>query len=138
MTKLRAHASILEMSSFNRVEAGYDAVAGEYVRRIYKELEAKPFDREWLEHFALSTPEDGNLCDLGCGPGHVASYVKQFRRKVTGIDISSAMIAQARRLDPEIRFIRGDMRALPVKDECFDGIAAFYSTASFGAGCFIR
>jgi ubiquinone/menaquinone biosynthesis C-methylase UbiE len=45
-----------------------------------------------------------------------------------GIDLSAEMVRQARRLNPEIPFQQGDMRALSeVEDNTYGGIAAFYS-----------
>jgi trans-aconitate methyltransferase len=54
------------------VQTAYDTVADEYVRRIYDELQHKPFDRELLDQFAARVRQSGMVCDLGCGPGHVA------------------------------------------------------------------
>ena len=56
--------------------AGYDLVAAEYARRIYGELEAKPFDRAFLDRLAKAIPV-GEVLDLGCGPGHVGKYLRE-------------------------------------------------------------
>jgi hypothetical protein len=52
--------------------ATYDTVAEEYARRIGRELEDKPFDRALLDRFAARMAGQGDVWDLGCGPGHVA------------------------------------------------------------------
>ena len=53
----------------------------------------------------------GTLLDIGCGGGkNLLNLKRQF--DVTGVDLSPAMLAQARRLNPECTFIQGDMRAL--------------------------
>jgi trans-aconitate methyltransferase len=57
------------------VRTSYDRVADEYVARIYGELQHKPFDREMLDRFAARVKPHGLICDLGCGPGHVARYL---------------------------------------------------------------
>jgi SAM-dependent methyltransferase len=44
-----------------------------------------------------------------------------------GIDLSPAMVATARRLNPSIGFSRGTMLALDLDDHTLAGIAAFYS-----------
>lgn len=47
--------------------------------------------------------------DLGCGGGkNVWNLKQQF--DVTGVDLSAAMLAQAKELNPECRFVQGDMR----------------------------
>ena len=109
------------------LQASYDAVADEYVRRIYDELQHKPLDRQCLDRFAGGVSEAGLVGDLGCGPGHVASYLHGRGVNVIGIDLSPAMIEQASRLNPGVAFRRGDMLALDVEDEAWAGAVAFYS-----------
>jgi SAM-dependent methyltransferase len=47
--------------------------------------------------------------------------------KVCGVDLSPEMIANARRLSPEIEFRQGDMLGLDAPNDAYAGIAAFYS-----------
>ena len=58
-------------------QSSYDRVADEYVRRIADELRDKPLDRELLDRFAASVGSGGPACDMGCGPGHVARYLRE-------------------------------------------------------------
>jgi len=109
------------------VQAGYDLVADEYSRRIYGELRHKPLDRRLLDRFAESVRDLGLACDLGCGPGQIAHYLHERGIQVCGMDLSAGMIKRARQLNPGVEFDRGDMQALPVKDDAWAGIAAFYS-----------
>ena len=109
------------------VEGSYDRVAGEYTLRISGELEHKPLDRQLLDRFAAEVRRIGPACDLGCGPGHVARYLHDRGVQVTGLDLSPAMVEQARRLNPGIAFRQGNMLALDVEDGAWGGIAAFYS-----------
>ena len=46
---------------------------------------------------------------LGCGGGHVDSRLKPHLR-ITGVDLSPAMLRLAQRLNPEVTYRRGDMR----------------------------
>lgn len=109
------------------VQSGYDRIAEEYARRIYGELAQKPLDRSLLDRFADSVRNAGITCDLGCGPGQIARYLHERGVRVCGVDLSEQMIARARQLNPGIPFSHGDMRALPVQDAAWSGIAAFYS-----------
>jgi ubiquinone/menaquinone biosynthesis C-methylase UbiE len=109
------------------VAAGYDLVADEYARRISDELQHKPLDRRLLDRFAESVRDAGIACDLGCGPGHIARYLRQCGIQVSGMDLSMGMVERARQLNPGIAFNQGDMRALPVHDNSWAGIAAFYA-----------
>jgi len=109
------------------VRQTYDRVADEYAVRIFGELAGKPFDRELLDRFAERVRDLGPVCDLGCGPGQIARHLHERGLEVLGIDLSPAMVAQARRLNPGLRFEVGTMLALDLGDEQLGGVAAFYS-----------
>jgi SAM-dependent methyltransferase len=111
----------------NQTEKSYDVVAQEYTRRIYDELRHKPLDRLLLSDFARRLQDAGLVCDLGCGPGQVAAYLRQLNVTVEGLDISSSMIEEARRLNPSITFIQHDMLDLKPFDCRWSGVVAFYS-----------
>jgi SAM-dependent methyltransferase len=115
------------MTDVNETRRSYDAVADEYTTRIYHELDNKPKDRELLDRFADRVRGKGRVCDLGCGPGHVARYLHDRGVDVFGVDLSPGMVASARKLNPDIEFQVGAMQALPFEDEALAGIAAFYS-----------
>lgn len=108
-------------------QTSYDRVAGEYVRLIYGELSHKPLDRELLDRFAGRVRDLGQVLEIGCGPGHVARYLSERGVQITGLDLSPGMVEQARRLNPAIDFVQGDMRSLPAADGALAGIVAFYS-----------
>lgn len=105
----------------------YDRIADEYAARIADELAGKPLDRALLCAFAEQVAPLGRVADIGCGPGHVAAFLAERSVEVEGIDLSSAMIAQARGRFPALSFAQGDMRALAAADATFGGITAFYS-----------
>lgn len=108
-------------------QTSYDRIADEYVRQIYHELDGKPFDRAFLDRFAERLRGRGVVCDMGCGPGHVARYLAGRGLDVIGVDLSPGMVAQAAELNPAIPFRVGDMLRLDEADGAWAGIAAFYS-----------
>jgi SAM-dependent methyltransferase len=108
------------------VRQSYDDLADEYARRIYNELQHKPLDRELLDRFAAEVGA-GEVCDMGCGPGHVARYLRDAGTTVTGLDLSPRMVDEARRLNPDVPFVEGDMLALDRANETLGGITAFYA-----------
>jgi len=114
-------------------QASYDSVAAEYAARIFDELRHKPLDRELLDRFAARVRGVGAVCDLGCGPGQVARHLQMLGVDVCGYDLSPRMVELARQLNPAIEFRQGDMTALDVPDECWAGIAAFYSIIHIAA-----
>jgi SAM-dependent methyltransferase len=114
--------------SQSELQGSYDRVAGEYAGQFCDELEKKPFDRLMLRWLAEKVKGAGQICDMGCGPGQIASYLHSLRVNACGVDLSEEMVRQAQRLNPEIPFRQGDMLALAgVLDEAYGGIAAFYS-----------
>src|SRR5579864_4976455 len=94
------------------LQQSYDRVAQEYARRIYGELANKPFDRKMLDWLVEKVNRTGPICDMGCGPGQIARYLAEHGAQASGIDLSPGMIEEARRLNPDIPFQVGDMRAL--------------------------
>jgi len=109
------------------IRESYDRLAEEYARRIADELQHKPLDRALLDRFAKQTSGQGDVCDMGCGPGHVARYLREAGASVFGLDLSPAMLEQARKLNPDISFRQGNMMALDLPDGVLAGIAAFYA-----------
>jgi len=80
----------------------YDRLADEYARQLFNELQRKPLDRELLDRFAAETAGCGKVCDIGCGPGQVARYLRDAGSAVFGLDLSPRMIEEAGRLNPDI------------------------------------
>jgi SAM-dependent methyltransferase len=110
-----------------RLVASYDLVAKQYAERFFNELEGKAIDRDLLDRFATTVRRRGKVCDVGCGPGHVARFLHARGVDVFGVDIAPEMIAVARHLNPSIPFALGDLLALDLPDSFLAGLVAFYS-----------
>lgn len=111
----------------SNTQDSYDAVASEYAEKFQDEMDHKPFDRDCLDRLAREVGELGPICDLGCGPGQIARYLHRKGVKALGVDLAPKMVAEAKRLNPDIEFHQGDMLALPDPDCSWGGIAAFYA-----------
>jgi SAM-dependent methyltransferase len=109
------------------IEDGYNRVAADYAGEYLRELGRKPFDQDILNRFAVSMRRQGPVCDVGCGPGHIARYLSDRGVSMRGIDLSAEMIAHARRLHPGIDFDRCDMLDLDFADATLGGIICFYA-----------
>src|SRR5436309_14505290 len=92
-----------------QVRSDFDRIAAEYARRLFHELENKPKDRELLLRFAAAVGNRGKVCDMGCGPGQVARFLRDAGVQVFGVDLSPEMLAQARRLNPDLEFCEGNI-----------------------------
>jgi trans-aconitate methyltransferase len=66
------------------------------------------------------SPRAETLLDLGAGGGHNAFHLKQ-RFRCTLTDLSAAMLASSRDLNPECEHIEGDMRTIRL-DRTFDAV----------------
>jgi SAM-dependent methyltransferase len=132
----------MDERTLNVIQKSYDGIADEYARHIYTELQHKPLDRELLTRFATRVKGKGAICDMGCGPGHIARFLRDQDHDanrndndansngnidVFGLDLSPGMLEEARRLNPEISFRQGNMLALDLPDASLAGIAAFYA-----------
>ena len=113
--------------SKSELEASYDRVADQYADEFFHELERKPFDRKVLYAFAESVRARGEICEIGCGPGHISRYLQDRGATMRGIDLSREMVKCAQRLNPDISFEQGDMLALDLADSSLAAIISFYA-----------
>jgi SAM-dependent methyltransferase len=109
------------------LQAGYDRVAEHYATEYFRELEHKPFDCQLLDRLAERFKGKGSVCELGCGPGQVARYLRDRGVDVCGVDLSSEMVNVAGHLNPDIPFSQGDMLALDFADDSIAALVLFYS-----------
>ena len=109
------------------LQAGYDRVAEQYAAEFFEELTRKPFDCAKLDQFAERVRNSGVVYELGCGPGHIARYLKDRGVEMRGLDLSSSMVKVAGQLNPDITFEQGDMANLSLTDDSIAGIVLFYS-----------
>ena len=65
--------------------------------------------------------------NIGCGGGHNDFTLKKSF-EMTGADISESMLSLARRLNPEVKYVTGDMRSIRLGKQ-FDVVTIFDSIA---------
>jgi ubiquinone/menaquinone biosynthesis C-methylase UbiE len=110
-----------------RIRRSFDRIAEQYAADFADELSRKPFDRERLAAFSARCGQ-GPVLDVGCGAaGHIGRFVADHGARVVGVDISERSAALAARLDPSLRFVAADARALPVRSGSCAGVVAFYA-----------
>ncbi|MEI1279630.1 class I SAM-dependent methyltransferase [Leptospira venezuelensis] len=83
-----------------------------------------PLYNETYNYFSDQIPLNGNVLDLGCGPGNITNYL--FRKRndlnISGIDISDKMIILAKKNNPECIFNVSDLRHFKTQHEYLNGI----------------
>jgi SAM-dependent methyltransferase len=87
--------------------AGYDDFAWFYHRYWNEEFHGLTFpilERIWLPR----VPEGARILDVCCGTGYLAGLLAARGYRVSGIDVSAAMIAFARETAPEAEFSVAD------------------------------
>jgi uncharacterized protein len=96
-----------------RVAGEYDRLAGPYAAALGDELDGKPFDRWLLDRLAADAAGGPGL-DVGCGPGQVAAHLAERSVVMTGLDLSAAMIAEARSRRPDLTWVQGSFTVPPM------------------------
>jgi len=105
----------------------FDALAGGY-DSWYEEPAGRMVDRIEREVvYSYLAPRAGlRLLDVGCGTGLYALELAARGVEVTGVDIASSMLAQARakaqNAGLNIRFLEADALRLPFAEQSFDAV----------------
>ncbi len=71
---------------------------------------------------------DGQVADLGCGPGRITAHLRDLGLDAFGVDLSPRMVEVARRRHPGLRFETGSMTGLDLPDGALAGVVSWYST----------
>lgn len=107
--------------------SSYDRVAEKYAESVGDELDHRPLERGLLDAFVSLLGPGATAADLGCGPGHITSYLADAGLNASGLDLSPGMITIARSRYPAISFGVASMLALPLEDGSLDGALAWFS-----------
>lgn len=84
--------------------------------------ESEEYRRLIIKHSKI---EVKTLLDLGCGGGHNDFTLKRYF-EITGVDVSSQMLEGAKKLNPEVTYLSGDMRSVRL-GKTFDAVTIFDS-----------
>ena len=104
---------------FDRIAPVYDAM---------NRIMTAGLDRRWRRKTVTEVVRSGDrVLDACCGTGDLAVAAARAGGDVTGLDFSEAMLERARRKEPSIEWVRGDLLTLPFEDGAFDS-----ATVGFG------
>lgn len=107
------------------VREAYAARAAEYTR-LFGDIEAAAAqDRELL--LAWAQDIDGQIVDVGCGPGQWTSYLHENGLDIRGVDPVPEFIDDARQRFPGVDYRIGHASHLLVADGSLGGVLAWYS-----------
>lgn len=85
---------------------------------------------------AMELGADDDVLDLACGPGLITCAAARIARSVTGIDLTPAMLEQARRTQAaqglaNLTWMIGDVESLPFRPSAFSRVMTRYSFHHF-------
>jgi uncharacterized protein YceH (UPF0502 family)/2-polyprenyl-3-methyl-5-hydroxy-6-metoxy-1,4-benzoquinol methylase len=118
-----------------RVVASYDAVATAYADHLADEWSGDLPLEKWLLTRVVGLAGEHPVVEAGCGPGHTTAYLAAAGADATGLDLSPAMIEQARERYPHVSYRVGDLRTLmrPPADDGWGAVVAWYSLIHLAA-----
>ncbi len=99
----------------------YDRHAADYVDRHADRSPIEPL----VDRFCERT-DGGRILDVGCGPGWETETFSERGYEAVGLDLSTAFLDRAVERHAG-RYVRGDMRRLPLSTDAVDGVWAMAS-----------
>lgn len=106
----------------------FATIAGRY--DLITRLLSFGLDQRWKNRLVDATraSEGTRALDLACGTGDVAARLAGRGARVTGLDLTTAMLAIARRKlgGAGIQWVCGDMTTLPLRSEAVDVVTTSY------------
>ncbi len=117
-----------------RVRETYGAIASSYADALTGELAGLPFET-WLLDRVAADADGGPVVEVGCGPGHVTAHLADAGADALGIDLTPAMVEEARRRFPDGSYEVGDLRRLarPATSAGWSAVLAWYSLIHLAA-----
>ncbi len=117
-----------DADTYARIKDAWDRSASSYDRLPGHGLLSHPERQAWSAVLAraLGPAPDGGMriLDAGTGTGAMAVLLAEMGHKVTGIDLSAAMLdaarSKARRSGLDVTFLEANAAVLPFDDESFD------------------
>ncbi|MFF8194134.1 class I SAM-dependent methyltransferase [Streptomyces bobili] len=107
------------------VRVDWDAAAAAFDEEPDHGLRDPEVRAAWADRLRDWLPDrPGDLLDLGCGTGSLSLLAAERGHRVTGVDLSPAMVEQARTklAGRDAVFLVGDAAAPPVGEERFDTV----------------
>jgi ubiquinone/menaquinone biosynthesis C-methylase UbiE len=98
------------------VAAGYEAWYSTVGRR------ADRLEKALLKELLARFPAAETILEVGCGTGHFTRWFETQGLRAVGLDLSSAMLSEARQHERPM-YVEGDAYRLPFSDRSFDTVA---------------
>ena len=98
------------MTKQRSIQEYYDTVAQAYDHKhgVVDVGQAYNFDRHYAPFLARTVPQQGRVLEIGCGTGVYTRWLRDRGLAVHAMDISPAMIVEARKRCPDAAYVAGD------------------------------
>jgi SAM-dependent methyltransferase len=96
---------------------------------VYEERFVPALFEQWAGPVldAVGARAGDRLLDVACGTGVVARAARRRGASATGLDVNDAMLAVARRVDPEVDWRQGSAQDLPFPDGRFTHLTCSFA-----------
>jgi SAM-dependent methyltransferase len=117
--------------SRRRINPFDEPVAAVRYEQWYREQgrQADFLEKGLLAKLLAEFPQAHTALEIGCGTGHFARWLAERKLRVTGLDISARMLAEACKFNG-LTYLRADALNLPFMDRSFD-LALLITTVEF-------
>jgi len=138
----RAESEAAKVDVVSITARTYDKIAADYCRKTRGDAEVLGWEEDYVRRLieCIGRPNPVIL-DVGCADGRHCLLIDRNGGRAIGIDLSDAMLVEARDHYPAGDYRKMDMRALAFGAGAFDGIwssGSIYHVAKAGVGTVIR
>jgi len=95
----------------------YNKYASQFVQHFENKLETKE-----LDEFIALLPKNGKVLDAGCGSARDSAYMISKGYSAQGIDLSEGLLAEAKKIHPEVPTQLMSLTEISFPATYFDGI----------------
>jgi len=113
-------------------DTAFDERSAAHYEAWYKRPEGRRADeleKAVLDRLVQGFSRPGSVLEIGCGTGHFTRWLSDQGLAAVGLDLSAAMLAEARALGG-VPLVQSDARRLPFADGAFD-LTALITTLEF-------
>jgi SAM-dependent methyltransferase len=110
----------------------FEREAHSRIAESYHDLFAEVTDRAIAPLLDAAGAANGaRLLDVAAGPGRLTRAAAARGAQATGCDLAPAMVALARKLNPDVTFDEASAEALPYEEESFDAVVCAFGMGHF-------
>jgi SAM-dependent methyltransferase len=121
------HADDIDDIDTDTVRRAYEVAAGDYARIQDDELADDPGVVDIVRRALGGLPATSRVVDVGCGPAQLTPLLVDLDLVPVGLDLTGAMLRQARLRHPHLRLVQADLLHLPLAAGSCPGVVARFA-----------